>query len=76
MQKKDNKVCKKTANKQERQRKQRERERKIEIDSQLRSKSWLLHMREKQKITFNYVRLVKKYAFFPVKINLSYSYAN
>ena len=34
MQKKDDKVGNKTANKQERQRKKREQERKIEIDSQ------------------------------------------
>ena len=46
MQKKDDKVGNKTANKQERQKK-REGERKIEIDSQKRTKFWLLCMREK-----------------------------
>ena len=35
--------------KQERQREKREQERKIEIDSQKRSKFWLLRMCEKQK---------------------------
>ena len=49
MQNKDDKVGNKTANKQERQREKREQERKIAIDSQKRSKFWLLHMREKQK---------------------------
>ena len=49
MQNKDDKVGYKTANKQERQRKKRKWERKIEIDSQKRSKFWLLRMREKQK---------------------------
>ena len=49
MQRKDDKVSNKTAYKQERQRKKRERETKIEIDSQKRSKFWLLRMREKQK---------------------------
>ena len=49
MQNKGDKVGNKTANKQERQRKKREQERKIEIDSQKRSKFWLLRMREKQK---------------------------
>ena len=49
MQNKDDKVGNKTANKQDRQRKKREQERKIEIDSQKRSKFWLLRMCEKQK---------------------------
>ena len=49
MQNKDDNVANKTANKQERQREKRGQERKIEIDSQKRSKFWLLHMREKQK---------------------------
>ena len=60
MQKKDDKVGNKTANKQERQRKKRERERKLETDSQ-KSKFWLLRMREKQiKKLLNYIRLVEK----------------
>ena len=42
MQKKDDKVGYKTANKQERQRKKRKQERKIEIDSQKTSKFLLL----------------------------------
>ena len=46
MQKKDDKVGNKTANKEG---KKRERERKIEIDSPKKSKFWLLRMREKQK---------------------------
>ena len=49
MQNKDDNVGDKTANKQERQREKREQERKIAIDSQKRSKFWLLHMHEKQK---------------------------
>jgi len=49
MQNKDDKVSNKTASKQERQRKKREQERKNEIDSQKRSKFWILCMREKQK---------------------------
>ena len=60
MQKKDDKVGNKTANKQERQSKKRERERKLETDSH-KSKFWLLRMREKQiKKLLNYVRLVEK----------------
>ena len=67
MQNKDDNVGNKTANKQERQREKREQERKIAIDSQKRSKFWLLHMREKQKKLFNYVRLVEKQCLFPCK---------
>ena len=60
MQKKDDKVGNKTADKQERQSKKRERERKLETDSQ-KSKFWLLRTREKQiKKLLNYVRLVEK----------------
>ena len=33
-------------------------------------------MREKQKMLFNYVRLVVKYAFFLAKLVFSYSYTN
>ena len=76
MQNKDDNVGNKTANKQERQREKREQERKIAIDSQKRSKFWLLHMREKQKKLFNYVRLVEKHAFFLAKLFFSPSYAN
>ena len=47
MQKKNDKVGNKTANKQERQGKKREQERKIQIDSQKRSKFWLLHENQK-----------------------------
>lgn len=39
-------------------------------------KFWLLRMREKQKKLFNYVRLVRKYAFFLVKLVFSHSYDN
>ena len=49
MQMKDDKVSNKTAYKQERQKKKRERETKIKIDSQKKSKFWLLRMCEKQK---------------------------
>ena len=49
MQNKDDKVGNKTANKQERQREKREQERKIAIDSQKRSKFWLLHMVKNKK---------------------------
>ena len=55
MQKKDDKVGNKTANKEERQRKKRERERKIEKDL-TKNNNWLVHMREKHKSCFkNYV---------------------
>ena len=64
MQKKDDKVGNKTANKEERQRKKRERERKIEKDL-TKNNNWLVHMREKQKSCFkNYVLLVGKYFIF------------
>ena len=64
MQKKDDKVGNKTANKEERQRKKRERERKIEKDL-TKNNNWLVHMREKQKSFFkNYVLLVRKYFIF------------
>ena len=76
MQNKDDNVGSKTANKQERQREKREQERKIAIDSQKRSKFWLLHMREKQKKLFNYVRLVEKHAFFLARLFFILSYAN
>ena len=46
MQKKDDKVGNKTANKEE---KKRERDRKIEIDPPKKSKFWLLRMRECKK---------------------------
>ena len=46
MQKKDDKVGNKTANKEEGQRKKRERDKKIELDSQKKAKFWLVHMRE------------------------------
>ena len=46
-----------------------ETERKIEIDSQKRTKFWLLRMREKQNNKlFNYVRLLEKYAYLSRKI--------
>ena len=64
MQKKDDKVGNKTANKEERQRKKRERERKIEKDL-TKNNNWLVHMREKHKSCFkNYVLLVGKYLIF------------
>ena len=50
IQKKDDKVGNKTANKDERQRKRRERERNIEIDLQKKSKFWPVRLHEKQKI--------------------------
>ena len=62
MQKKNDKVGNKTANKQERQGKKREQERKIQIDSQ--KKIQILAFAWKPKKRFNYVRLVEKYAFF------------
>ena len=64
MQKKDDKVSNKTANKEERQRKKREQETKIEKDL-TKNNNWLVHMREKQKSCFkNYVLLVGKYFIF------------
>ena len=90
MQKKDDKVGNKTANKEERQRKKRERERKIEKDL-TKNNNWLVHMREKQKSFFkNYVLLVGKYFIFIFiiiifftqallhwcKTHFSHSYAN
>ena len=65
MQKKEDRVGHKTANKKERRRKKRERERKIEIDSKKKIKFRLVGMREKQKSSvFIYVRVVGKCAFF------------
>ena len=67
MQKKDQKVGNKTANKERKEGKKEDRERKIEIDSQKKTKKckfWLLRMREKQKKLFNYVRLVGNMPFF------------
>ena len=66
MQKKDDKVGNKTANKEERQRKKREQETKIEKDL-TKNNNWLVHMREKQESCFkNYVLLVGKYFIFIV----------
>ena len=79
MQKKNDKVGNKTANKEERQRKKRVRERQIKIDSspspKKKAKCWLVRMREKQKKLFNDVRFVRKKAFFAKPI-FSRSYAN
>ena len=61
MQRKEDKVGHKTANKEERQRKKRARE--IEIDSEKKFNFWLVGMREKKKLSI-YVRVVRKYAFF------------
>ena len=64
MQRKEDKVDHKIANKEERQRKTIGRERKIEIDSEKKIDFWLVGMREKQKKLFIYVRVVGKYALF------------
>ena len=75
MQNKDDKVGNKTANKQERQREKREQERKIEID--LQKKVHILafaHAWKTKKL--NYVRLVKKHAFFLAKLFFSLSYSH
>ena len=73
MQKKDDKVGNKTANKEERQRKKRERERKIEKDL-TKNNNWLVHMREKHKSCFkNYVLLVGKYLIFIFIIIIFYT---
>ena len=76
MQSKDDKVGNKTANKQERQRKKREQERKIEIDLQKNVHILAFAHAWKTKKLFNYVRLVKKHAFFVAKLFFSFSYSN
>jgi len=69
MQKKDDKVGNKTANKEERQRKKNVRERQIKIDSRphslpdKRPNFGLCACVKNQKL-FNDVRFVRKYAFF------------
>ena len=76
MQKKDDKVGNKTANKQERQRKKREQERKMEIYSLKKVQILALAHAWKTKKLFNYVRLLEKYTFFLAKLIFSHSYAN
>ena len=72
MQKKDDKVGNKTANKQGKEgKKQSERER-----SKLILKKVKIAHAWKTKKLFNYVRLVGKYAFFLPKLVFSHSYAN
>ena len=73
MQKKDDKVGNKTANKEGKKESERGRLNKIR---QKKSKFWLLRMCEKQKKLFNYVRLVGKYVFFLEKLVFSHSYAH
>ena len=53
MQKKDDKVGNKTANKQERQRKKREGERKIEIDLQIKKVQILAFVHEEEELVKN-----------------------
>ena len=76
MQNKDNKVGNKTATKQERQREKRQQERKIEIHSQRKFQILAFAHAWKTKKLFNYVRLVKKLAFFLANFFVSFSYAN
>ena len=72
MQKKDDKVGNKPANKQGKEgKKQSERER-----SKLILKKVKIAHAWKTKKLFNYVRLVGKYAFFLPKLVFSHSYAN
>ena len=72
MQKKDNKVGNKTANKEGKEgKKQNERER----SKLIRKKVKIAHAWKTKKL-FNYVRLVGKYAFFLPKLVFSHSYAN
>ena len=73
MQKKDDKVGNKTANKEG---KKRQRERKIEIDSPKEVQILAFAHVWKTKKLFNYVRLVGKYVFFLEKLVFSHSYAN
>ena len=75
MQKKDDKVSNKTANKKKgKGKKQGEREKKIETDRQKKlmasAYAW------KTKKPFDYLRLVGKYAFFVAKFICSHCYAN
>ena len=76
MQKKDNKVGNKTANKEEGQRKKTEQDGKIEIDSQKKGKILACAHAWKTKKVFNYILLVRKYAFSVAKLIFSLSYAN
>ena len=73
MQKKDDKVGNKTANKEG---KEGEKESERVRSKYIRKKIWLLQMREKQKMLFNYVRLVGKYVFFLEKLVFRHSYVN
>ena len=75
MQKKDDKEGNKIADKEERQRKIRERgERSKEIRK--KNPNFGFCACEKHKKLFNYVRLVRKYAFFLAKPIFSHSYAH
>ena len=73
MQKKDDKVGNKTANKEG---KKKKREGKIEIDSPKKVQILAFAHEWKTKKLFNYVRLVGKYVFFLEKLVFSHSYAN
>ena len=75
MQKKDQKVGNKTANKERKEKKKEDRERKIEIDSQKKTKKVHIlsfaHVRKTKKL-FNYVRLVGNMPFFLQNLFLAF----
>ena len=73
MQKKDDKVGNKTANKEGKKGSERERSKMIR---QKRSKFGFLRTCEETKKLFNYVRLVGKYVFFLEKFVFSHSYTD
>ena len=77
MQKKDDKVGNKTANREKGKRKKRKRERKIERDSPKKKQVQILACAHALKTDlFNYVRSVGKYAFLSAKLIFSHSYAD
>ena len=73
MQKKDDKVGNKTANKEG---KKKKREGKIEIDSPKKVQILAFAHEWKTKKLFNYVRLVGKSVFFLEKLVFRHSYVN